>query len=64
MLPNSHNIGPFNFTPALSSDGRRMTFASTRRRAGQEAGMADLYEVRLQLPLAALRGSRTGKAAR
>jgi dipeptidyl aminopeptidase/acylaminoacyl peptidase len=44
-LPDSVNVGPFNFTPALSTDGKRLTFASTKPRAGQPAGMADVYEV-------------------
>lgn len=43
VLPDEVNIGPFNFTPAFSADGRRITFASTRLREGQEAGMADVY---------------------
>jgi hypothetical protein len=46
-LPGSVNIGPFNFTPAFSADGRRLTFASTRERAGQEKGLADIYVVKL-----------------
>jgi Tol biopolymer transport system component len=46
-LPNSVNIGPFNFTPSFSRDGRKLRFASTRVREGQEAGLADLYEVPL-----------------
>jgi hypothetical protein len=46
-LPESINIGPFNFTPAFSADGKRLTFASTRERAGQEKGMADIYVVKL-----------------
>jgi Tol biopolymer transport system component len=37
------NIGPFNFTPSLSRDGRTLYFASTQERAGQPAGMADIY---------------------
>jgi hypothetical protein len=43
-LPESINVGPFNFTPALSADGKRLTFASTRLRSGQAAGMADIFE--------------------
>ena len=50
-LPDSVNIGPFNFTPSFSRDGQRLRFASTRARAGQAAGLADLYE----MPLPALR---------
>jgi len=46
-LPDSVNIGPFNFTPAFSADGKRLTFASTRERAGQEKGLADIYVVKL-----------------
>ncbi|HEX8578167.1 MAG TPA: hypothetical protein VF655_01065 [Allosphingosinicella sp.] len=46
-LPDDVNIGPFNFTPAFSADGKRLTFASTRERAGQEKGMADIYVVKL-----------------
>jgi hypothetical protein len=49
-LPDSVNVGPFNFTPAFSRDGRRLTFASTRERAGQEKGMADIYVVKLPPP--------------
>lgn len=43
-LPDSINVGPFNFTPALSADGKRLSFASTRLRSGQEAGMGDIFE--------------------
>jgi hypothetical protein len=46
-LPASINIGPFNFTPAFSPDGTRLTFASTRERPGQAAGLADIYVVKL-----------------
>jgi hypothetical protein len=46
-LPDSVNLGPFNFTPAFSPDGKRLVFASTRERAGQEKGMADIYVVKL-----------------
>ena len=46
-LPDSVNIGPFNFTPHFGRDGRTLRFASTRARAGQEAGMADIYVVKL-----------------
>ena len=42
-LGPSVNIGPFNFTPSFTSDGRRLWFASTAARAGQPAGMADIY---------------------
>lgn len=43
-LPDAINIGPFNFTPAFNRDGTRITFASTRVRDGQVAGMADVFE--------------------
>jgi len=46
-LPDGVNVGPFNFTPALSADGRRLTFASTRLREGQAEGMADIYQIEL-----------------
>lgn len=46
-LPDSVNIGPFNFTPSLSRDGSILRFASTRPRAGQAGGMADIYVVKL-----------------
>jgi hypothetical protein len=46
-LPGTVNIGPFNFTPSLSPDGRTLTFASTRPRDGQAEGMADIYVVKL-----------------
>lgn len=42
-LPDDINIGPFNFTPAFSPDATCITFASTRARGGQQAGMADIY---------------------
>jgi hypothetical protein len=41
------NIGPFNFTPSFTRDGGSLRFASTRPRAGQPAGMADIYVVKL-----------------
>lgn len=41
------NAGSFNFTPALSPDGKRLSFASDVRREGQAEGMADVYEVGL-----------------
>jgi dipeptidyl aminopeptidase/acylaminoacyl peptidase len=47
-LPDSVNIGPFNFTPAFSADGKRLAFASTLERAGQEKGLADIYVVKLR----------------
>ncbi len=43
-LPPEVNIGPFNFTPSFSRDGRRVRFASTRAREGQPAGLADIFE--------------------
>lgn len=44
------NFGPFTFTPSFSRDGKRLRFASTAPRAGQDAGMADNYEAPLRLP--------------
>lgn len=44
-LPDSVNIGPFNFTPSFSRDGRRLWFASSADRPGQPKGMADIYVV-------------------
>ena len=41
------NIGPFNFTPSFTRDGRGLRFASTRPRAGQPEGMADIFIVKL-----------------
>ena len=41
------NVGPFNFTPAFSDDGRKLWYASTRERDGQPAGLADIYIVSL-----------------
>ncbi|HEU0134258.1 MAG TPA: hypothetical protein VFR28_05505 [Allosphingosinicella sp.] len=46
-LPDSINIGPFNFTPSLGRDGTTLRFASTRSRPGQAEGMADIYVVKL-----------------
>jgi hypothetical protein len=37
------NDGGFTFTPTLSRDGGTLTYASTRRHAGQPEGMADIY---------------------
>jgi Tol biopolymer transport system component len=42
-LPDAINLGPFNFTPSFSRDGRKLWYASTARRAGQAEGMADIY---------------------
>ncbi len=47
-LPDDINIGPFNFTPAISPDARCITFASTRARDGQQPGMADIYAKALE----------------
>lgn len=47
LLPASINLGPFNFTPSFGADGQALYLASTRVRAGQPAGMADIYEVAL-----------------
>jgi Tol biopolymer transport system component len=49
-LPPKINIGDFNFTPSFSRDGRRLYYASTPLRAGQESGLADIYEVNLPEP--------------
>jgi hypothetical protein len=46
-LPSEVNIGPFNFTPSFTRDGRGLRFASTRSRLGQAEGMADIYVVKL-----------------
>jgi hypothetical protein len=46
-LPDSVNIGPFNFTPSLGRDGGTLRFASTRPRPGQAEGMADIFIVKL-----------------
>lgn len=46
-LPEQINIGPFNFTPSFTADGRHFTFASTHPREGQAEGMADIYIVLL-----------------
>jgi len=46
-LPANVNIGPFNFTPSFSRDGRRVRYASTLEREGQASGLADIYEARL-----------------
>lgn len=44
------NFGAFTFTPSFSRDGKRLRFASTAPRSGQEAGLADIYEAPLRLP--------------
>lgn len=46
-LPAGVNIGPFNFTPSFTRDGTGLRFASTRSRAGQPDGLADIYVVKL-----------------
>lgn len=46
-LPESVNVGPFNFTPSFTRDGRALRFASTRPRPGQAQGMADIYVAKL-----------------
>ena len=43
-LPDSINVGAFNFTPALNPSGTRLTFAAIRR-AGGAAETADVYRV-------------------
>lgn len=54
-LPEDVNIGGFNFTPAFDRNGQGITFASDLQRSGQEAGLADVYQVSLPqaLPAAA-----------
>ena len=49
-LPAEINLGPFNFTPSFSSDGKRVRFASTKTRDGQPPGLADVYEAPLPSP--------------
>lgn len=46
-LPASVNIGPFNFTPSFTRDGKALRFASTLARPGQDAGLADIFIVKL-----------------
>jgi hypothetical protein len=46
-LPDSVNIGPFNFTPSFTRDGTGLRFASTRPRDGQAEGRADIFIVKL-----------------
>ena len=50
-LPDVINHGPFNFTPSFSRDARKLWFASTASRDGQEQGLADIYVA--ELPSAA-----------
>lgn len=47
VLPDQLNPGPFNFTPSFSYNGRRLYFASTARRSGQDEGLADIYVAKL-----------------
>lgn len=47
-LPQSVNLGPFNFTPFFRRDGKTLMLASTLKRAGQELGMADIYAAPLR----------------
>jgi hypothetical protein len=42
-LPDGINLGPFNFTPSFSRDGRRLTYASTAVRGDQAEGLADIF---------------------
>lgn len=46
-LPACINLGAFNFTPSFSRDGKSLWFASTARRDGQAAGLADIYVAKL-----------------
>ena len=46
-LADAVNIGPFNFTPSFGREVGLLRFASTRSRAGQPEGMADIYVVKL-----------------
>ncbi len=46
-LPEAINLGPFNFTPSFSRDGKSIVYASTRSREGQDAGLADIYRAPL-----------------
>ncbi len=54
-LPESVNMGDFQFTPQVVRDsaGDRLAFASTVARPGQAAGMADIYTVPLSTVLPA-----------
>lgn len=46
-LPAGINLGPFNFTPHFTRDGRSLTFASTASRKGQPKGLADIFVAKL-----------------
>lgn len=48
-LGDAANPGPMQITPAFAADGRSLVFASDVPRAGQDAGLFDLYEVRWPL---------------
>lgn len=48
-LGEAANPGPMQITPAFAADGRSLVFASTAPRAGQGAGLFDLYQVRWPL---------------
>jgi hypothetical protein len=43
-LPAEINMGSFNFTPSISSDGKMVRYSSTLNRPGQPSGFADIYE--------------------
>lgn len=60
MLGPEINIGPFNFTPSFADDDAAIRFASTRARAGQPDGYADIYE----MPLPDLRSVHRAKGSR
>jgi Tol biopolymer transport system component len=63
-LPASVNLGSFNFTPAISRDGKRISFASNVERAGQPAGMADIFEADLPTVLAIDDSKRANEGGR
>lgn len=48
-LGDAANPGPMQITPAFAADGRSLVFASNAPRAGQDAGLFDLYQVRWPL---------------
>ena len=60
-LDESINLGPFNFTPSFSPDGRQLVYASTAPREGQESGLADIYQAPLPRHRAADRGTPGGR---
>jgi hypothetical protein len=47
-LSKEINLGDFNFTPSFSRDMKRLRFASTVAREGQESGAADIFEAVLR----------------